>query len=216
MTNVIVEAMKRYIKDSPPPMKSTMKELDQTLKELQKLWKIPADDDSDESDDDSNTTYEYTSSSYTSVTSSSSDRYTRDSRQPANFELPAGQDADPVIEMAQKSFEDNITHELKTALPNPEEDKRRSKRIQRIVNVAKETRSEDEKLILAYMFDEIPLHFRRTLDQYYYYTLHTTEARDRDQVVSRYIAKTWPDDENMVLMVDQLWLWILDKGAYSF
>ena len=75
----------------------------------------------------------------------------------------------------------------------------------------------NRKLILAYMFDEIPLHFRRTLDQYYYTNVPTTEARDLDQVVSRYFNKTWPEEanENLLLMVDQLWLWILDEGLHS-
>ncbi|KAH7370046.1 hypothetical protein BKA65DRAFT_10708 [Rhexocercosporidium sp. MPI-PUGE-AT-0058] len=75
-------------------------------------------------------------------------------------------------------------------------------------------RSADDKLILSYMFHETaPMHFRRTLDQYYYYTLPTTEARDKDQVITRYFAKTWPDDDKLVLMVDQLWLWILDNDT---
>ena len=106
-----------------------------------------------------------------------------------------------------------------SAKKKSEQFERRRKRIQRIAKIAEDPNyTSDEKLILAYMFDEAPLHFRRTLDQYYYYNVPTTEARDVDQVVSRYYEKTWPDkkgrDNNLLLMVDQLWLWILDEGLF--
>ncbi len=70
----------------------------------------------------------------------------------------------------------------------------------------------DEKLIAAYLYNEHPLHIRRTLDQYYYYTLKDTDTRDADQVVSKEIKKRWGDDEKLVMMIDQLWLWVLDGG----
>jgi hypothetical protein len=76
--------------------------------------------------------------------------------------------------------------------------------------------SNDEKLILAYLSknDDLPkLHVRRTLDQYYYHMLKDTKARDNDQVVYRWaklakLVQRIPDPK--VLMVDQLWLWIVD------
>lgn len=74
-----------------------------------------------------------------------------------------------------------------------------------------------------------PLHPRRTLDQYYYWALKDIETQDKSQVVYRATApkKHLPDqyakrdlecreclqDIRVVprlLMVDQLWLWILD------
>ncbi|KAF6833635.1 ankyrin repeat protein [Colletotrichum musicola] len=130
----------------------------------------------------------------------------------------------------------------------------------------------DRKLLEEYLHKDPPLHPRRTLDQSYYWTLKTTKARDRDQVVyrgttmneqnihrfhehsredckhrslrSRLTGK--PDDDtscqdstigvykwdghwtkmddfgcehcrgeirkvSRVVMVDQLWMWILDK-----
>jgi len=127
----------------------------------------------------------------------------------------------------------------------------------------------DTSLIEAYLESERPVHCRRTLDQYQYYMLKTTEARDRDQVVYKWArkqkeakvsnsqsdvvddfgggrdmfnawshgmgdewmqrqgisyglepgdadkderlhkAKHWP-----IVMVDQLWLWILPDGAF--
>jgi hypothetical protein len=50
------------------------------------------------------------------------------------------------------------------------------------------------------------LHIRRTLDQSYYWTLKDTEARDKDQVVGR----ATENDNPRLIMVDQLWMWILD------
>jgi hypothetical protein len=61
-----------------------------------------------------------------------------------------------------------------------------------------------------------PLHGRRTLDQSYYWKLENTERRDEDQVVYRgtkagnSIYRT-----TRVVMVDQLWLYILDDSTRS-
>lgn len=110
----------------------------------------------------------------------------------------------------------------------------------------------DKKFIHKYLYKDPPLHPRRTLDQAYYWTLKTTRARDRDQVVYRGTRPTlehsidvkekkWncpkkrlkseqSEDSNAekdgsycvhcrsdirkvsrLLMVDQLWMWILDE-----
>ncbi|KAF3759987.1 hypothetical protein M406DRAFT_358672 [Cryphonectria parasitica EP155] len=57
-----------------------------------------------------------------------------------------------------------------------------------------------------------PLHIRRTLDQAYFMTLKDTSKRDRDQVVYRATKTPWfkAGGVTRVMMVDQLWLWILD------
>jgi hypothetical protein len=61
-----------------------------------------------------------------------------------------------------------------------------------------------------------PLHGRRTLDQSYYWKLENTGRRDEDQVVYRgtkagnSIYRT-----TRVIMVDQLWLYILDDSKRS-
>jgi hypothetical protein len=96
----------------------------------------------------------------------------------------------------------------------------------------------DEKMIKHYLTTKPPLHPRRTLDQSYYWTLRDTRSRDRDQVVYRGTApppkllhhgcrKKVPTDapcaqcqENAVrvprvVMVDQLWMWILDESTYK-
>lgn len=53
------------------------------------------------------------------------------------------------------------------------------------------------------------LHIRRTLDQSYFLNLNDTSQRDQDQVVYR---ATWGHGNlTRVVMVDQLWLWVLDE-----
>ncbi|KAF3769592.1 hypothetical protein M406DRAFT_348789 [Cryphonectria parasitica EP155] len=66
--------------------------------------------------------------------------------------------------------------------------------------------SRDELLIHAYM--EQYLHPRRTLDQFFYHGIDTTQ-RDSDQVVWRYCQKHREPEEPKLFMVDQLWMWIL-------
>lgn len=43
----------------------------------------------------------------------------------------------------------------------------------------------DRRMLEKYLFHDPPLHPRRILDQSYYWTLRTTKARDRDQVIYR-------------------------------
>ncbi|KAK3354036.1 hypothetical protein B0T25DRAFT_224469 [Lasiosphaeria hispida] len=86
----------------------------------------------------------------------------------------------------------------------------------------------EEQLMFKYLHAQPPLHPRRTLDQSYYGALKSTRARDRDQVVYR---GTMPEPHQCVgmdaceqcnddirkvpriVMVDQLWLWILDENT---
>ncbi|KAH8602515.1 hypothetical protein B0O99DRAFT_587613 [Bisporella sp. PMI_857] len=62
-----------------------------------------------------------------------------------------------------------------------------------------------------YLYHDPPLHSRRTLDQSYYWKLNDTGLRDRDQVVYR-ATRTGNDTKKTtrVIMVNQLWLYILD------
>ncbi len=87
----------------------------------------------------------------------------------------------------------------------------------------------EEQLTLRYLHENPPLHPRRTLDQFYYGALKNTGTRDRDQVVYR---ETTPEQHKCnvkyescnqcgedirkvprLVMVDQLWLWILDESS---
>jgi hypothetical protein len=88
----------------------------------------------------------------------------------------------------------------------------------------------DEKLMYKYLHKDPQLHPRRTLDQSYYGALKNTQARDRDQVVYRATTPSSHDcarkfckeancrvcQEDIrkrprLIMVDQLWLWVLDE-----
>lgn len=74
----------------------------------------------------------------------------------------------------------------------------------------------DKNLIHAHV-DSVScsMNARRTLDQYYYRTIDTAKYRDHDQVVHRYQRKHLPATDNTegirVLMVDQLWMWIVGR-----
>ncbi|KAH6839514.1 hypothetical protein B0I37DRAFT_235814 [Chaetomium sp. MPI-CAGE-AT-0009] len=74
-------------------------------------------------------------------------------------------------------------------------------------------------MIRAYFHNtKFPLHCRRTLDQFTYHMLDNTERRDNSQVMSRWAKKHKVSQGHgrprkgglPVLMIDQLWLWILE------
>ncbi|KAJ5788736.1 Mitochondrial substrate/solute carrier [Penicillium paradoxum] len=92
----------------------------------------------------------------------------------------------------------------------------------------------EAQLIWTYLGSEPPVHFRRTLDQYGYPNLRSTVARDDDQMLWKRTRRParideqlreylQPDDDDPdkpgadefmngnVLMVDQLWIWIIDE-----
>ncbi|KAI1818574.1 hypothetical protein GGS20DRAFT_527661 [Poronia punctata] len=93
------------------------------------------------------------------------------------------------------------------------DEKRRqmSKAIERARDKRELTRnpSRDTLLVHAYLNNTPPLHPRRTLDQYFYHGIDTSD-RDTDQVVYRYCKRH--KIEAKVFMVDQLWLWVIGKG----
>jgi hypothetical protein len=70
----------------------------------------------------------------------------------------------------------------------------------------------DDLLIEAYLNAQPCLHPRRTLDQFFYHSIDTSE-RDQDQVVYRYCKRRRLEEK--IFMVDQLWLWIVGKGSAS-
>jgi hypothetical protein len=65
-------------------------------------------------------------------------------------------------------------------------------------------------LLEKFLFYDPPLHIRRTLDQFYYYMAEDTDVRDSDQVISRYSRRKFPGDSVPIVMVDQLWLWVVN------
>lgn len=80
----------------------------------------------------------------------------------------------------------------------------------------------DQKSVWSYLWGDMPLHIRRTLDQFYYDALDSdtpqrdgVEPRNKDQVVYRFMKKEWKDDDPYILMVDQLWMVMLEDGMYT-
>lgn len=75
----------------------------------------------------------------------------------------------------------------------------------------------DGRLVEDHLYNDPPLHMRRTLEQYYYWTAEDTTRRDRDQIVCRSTRHNAddndPDSTTRIVMVDQLWLWILDDSG---
>jgi len=118
-----------------------------------------------------------------------------------------------------------------------------------VENHARGRRSREPHIhqIDAYIHSDKPLHCRRTLDQYSYYMMDTTEPRDLDQIVYKWARnkqsrqrsaegapESFSEDEvniksgadrdkpteipreprhRPVIMVDQLWLWVLPNGT---
>jgi hypothetical protein len=56
--------------------------------------------------------------------------------------------------------------------------------------------NKNEKLLCAYLYNNPPVHPRRTLDQFYYHMLENTEQRDQDQVITRYYHNVWNRHHN--------------------
>ncbi|KAK6605454.1 ankyrin repeat protein [Botrytis cinerea] len=70
----------------------------------------------------------------------------------------------------------------------------------------------DVMLVHSHLHKQLPIHPRRTLDQSYYFKLENTEPRDRDQVVYRGTnERRIINGSTRVVMVDQLWMYILDE-----
>jgi hypothetical protein len=79
----------------------------------------------------------------------------------------------------------------------------------------------DQNAIWAYLRRDMPLHIRRTLDQFYYDALDSdtpqkrgVPPRNKDQVIQRFMKsqEQWKRDDPLMLMVDQLWMVLLEDG----
>ncbi|PFH60895.1 hypothetical protein XA68_10140 [Ophiocordyceps unilateralis] len=72
----------------------------------------------------------------------------------------------------------------------------------------------EERVIEKHLWTEAPIHIRRTLNQFYHWTIAETSAQDQSQVVCRGTrSRTEPGAIGRVVMVDQLWMWILDENT---
>ena len=98
------------------------------------------------------------------------------------------------------------------------------------LDISKAESNLEAKLIWRYLGSEPPIHLRRTLDQFGYPNLRSTVARDDDQMLWKRTRKVIDlddevDDSNLstrsrkpkpftdgkIIMVDQMWLWIVDQ-----
>jgi len=119
-----------------------------------------------------------------------------------------------VVTVMQKKADRSKSWHTKTV--GSSERPRRSALGQYLINLARVADAmdyeADEQLLRENLHNDPPLHIRRTLDQYYFLTLDDTSARDRDQVVYRETraGRSFHSRNTRVVMVDQLWLWILD------
>jgi hypothetical protein len=82
----------------------------------------------------------------------------------------------------------------------------------------------DQNSIWAYLRKDVPLHMRRTLDQFYYNALNSdtpqksgVPPRNLDQVTQRFMRgqEEWKNDDPLMLMVDQLWMVLLEDGEFA-
>ena len=131
------------------------------------------------------------------------------------------------------SSNDQITKELPSAKDQGKHSSPSALFKQAMESLRSKIKDETEKepsaeymLIQAYQASQdMRLHLRRTLDQFYYIGMEDTEDRDTDQVIQRYAIKKAlkkasnkfadliPEiPEHKLLMVDQLWLWIIGEG----
>ncbi|KAK6446197.1 hypothetical protein FP744_10002446 [Trichoderma asperellum] len=122
---------------------------------------------------------------------------------PSNNSSPSNNTATPSTDTSTELLVSNTEIQHKTPTPN-------------------EQSQREEMLLHKYLISERKndnnprhlLHIRRTLDQSLYHNLKDTRNRDADQTVRRYqkiLNKGKQPDEVpfTVIMVDQLWLWIL-------
>ena len=171
MTNVIIEATKSYIGDVRPSATAKLKELTSALKELERARKTNYDEgETSLSDTDYDSSGYYTGSYTESSSRSSILRRTSQNRgNGGENEKPDNvNELDWTNQRAVRRYPEtkNLGRLKSAAVARPEEERRRKRRIEKIAEHAKTSRSADDKLVLSYMFDETaPMHFRRTLDR---------------------------------------------------
>ena len=86
------------------------------------------------------------------------------------------------------------------------------------VNIQVSSNLNKERTILQQDLKNGRWQVRRSLDQSYYSSLEDTFERDNDQVVDRFARglrapggkELWPSEHEPILMVHQLWLWVVD------
>jgi hypothetical protein len=74
----------------------------------------------------------------------------------------------------------------------------------------------EHRLLEDYWTDSGPIHARRSLDGFYYPNMKDLEARDRDQVLYKHTRDPSSGHSTAkMLMVDQLWMWVVGDRKYT-
>lgn len=153
-------------------------------------------------------------------------------------EFPSGFSTDGFLKLPYLHWDSFKNRTIRAAIIDKRRKQGHSRPIDREIAQGK---SLERKLIWHYLHSDRPLHSlhcRRTLDQYGYPSLRDTSVRDKDQILYKRTKidkvdgpvkdskirqifrspadreyQSAPEDVNAkVLMVDQLWLWILNNG----
>jgi hypothetical protein len=84
---------------------------------------------------------------------------------------------------------------------------------------ASRARVKVERNLAQYLGGDLPLHPRRSLDQFYYSSLADTYVRDTDQTISKWSGAGLEEDgrrraanDSLLIMVDQVWCWVLNES----
>ncbi|KAH7395253.1 hypothetical protein DE146DRAFT_102053 [Phaeosphaeria sp. MPI-PUGE-AT-0046c] len=76
-------------------------------------------------------------------------------------------------------------------------------------------RNPAKSLLEAYLYQQQPLHIRQSLDQHHFHKIADSTARDMDQVVARWHGSPAGSEDHNILVVDQLWIWVISPFQES-
>jgi len=124
----------------------------------------------------------------------------------------------PYIHWESEDKRGEMSQMIKEIQSSEEYDLKRIKRmIKKLVGKEEHYSNANHALLANYLFTDpprSPLHIRRTLNQFQYYMTEDTDARDADQVIARYFQRRHKDKPVPIMMIDQLWLWIVNNGKH--
>ncbi|KAK3897541.1 hypothetical protein C8A05DRAFT_19717 [Staphylotrichum tortipilum] len=139
---------------------------------------------------------------------------------------PVAQFANPVSEPSREDNQDEAAERSDGMSSVGEQSIQANPGFEFITRARRHIKTDREaKLLRGYLDSKQvkPVHCRRTLDQFLYYMLDSTEARDKTQVAYRWAKNSGGETEQQerrieakdrpIVMVDQLWLWALHDGT---
>lgn len=121
----------------------------------------------------------------------------------------------PYLAWECSNAQQRMTEIIKDVYNNSSGPKTREPGGKGLESISRTSCANDEGVLRADLNSSLPIHIRRTLDQFYYCNLSDTQARDEDQVVYRYTKKTMGLQDPLLVMVDQLWLWVIEESKIT-